>query len=773
MNPIDHALDYAARGLPVFPCNPTSTKPKAKTPLTPRGFKDATTNPDQIRAWWQQWPSALIGGAMGPTSGVFAVDPDVPKEPGDPDGLAAWNALAERHGGVPPTHSHETPSGGRHVLFAYPEGLRITNKEGALKGTGINVRGDGGYVIMAPSQMADGRVYRVADEFDFWTFAAAPEWLLDLITAEPEKTEEPRPEPGPQSEDRGRRTGSAIERYVAAAVEKECDIVARCSRGGRNNQLNISAFNLGTLVGANVLGSAEAVRRLYAAAEASGLVKGDGRASVDATIESGLTDGAAKPRDMSKVRDRTRKTVNNEARQNETDPAGPGDNVGLVTEDEGAILFAERHRGQLRFCHDHGAWFEWTGSVWKRNGTARAFHFARELARQMAESQDRKTEVTARKAAFAGAVERFARADPVFAVTAETWDRDPMLLGTPGGTVDLRTGELRPAKPEDGITKTTAVTPSDTAECPLWLAFLDQTFGGDIDVILFLQRYAGYSLTGLTSEHALVFGYGAGGNGKSVFVNVKVGILADYATTAPMDVFIASSGDRHPTDLAMLRGARLVSASETEEGRQWAESRIKQLTGGDRITARFMRQDFFTFLPSFKLLFVGNHKPGLRNVDEAARRRFNLVPFTRKPAVPDRDLEEKLRPERPGILKWMIEGCLDWRTNGLQRPETIREATDTYFQEQDVLGEWLNEKCIVDRENANRMATTQELFASWSTFAKAANEPAGTERSFSQKLEKDGFSRKEKVPCFGGGRARGFSGIEVRVDPAAHRQAAE
>lgn len=450
-----------------------------------------------------------------------------------------------------------------------------------------------------------------------------------------------------------------------------------------------------------------------------------------------------------------------------------GDNIGLVTEDEGAILFAERHRGELRYCSDHGSWFRWDGSIWRQNKTGLAFHWARELARQMAEGQDRKTETTTRKATFAGAVERFARSDPTFAVTAEIWDRDPMLLGTPGGTVDLKTGLLRPARPEDGITKTTAVSPSDTAECQLWRKFLRETFNGDDDVILFLQRYAGYSLTGLTREHALVFGYGAGGNGKSVFVNVKVGILADYATTAAMDVFIASNTEKHTTDIAMLRGARLVTASETEEGRQWAESRIKQLTGGDRVTARFMRQNNFSFRPAFKLLFVGNHKPGLRNVDEAARRRFNLVPFTRKPNVPDRDLEEKLKAEWPGILRWMVEGCLDWQRNGLQRPETIREATDTYFEEQDVLGEWLTEKCIVDHENANRMATTGELFASWTAFAKAANEPAGAEKAFAQKLEKAGFYRKAKVPAFGGGRARGFSGIELRSDPQLHRQAAE
>ncbi len=764
MNPIDHALDYAARGLPVFPCNPTPTKPKAKTPLTAHGFKDATTNPDQIRAWWQQWPSALIGGAMGSASGLFAVDPDVPKEPGDPDGLAAWNTLAEQHGGVPPTHAHETPSGGRHVLFAYPEGRRITNKEGALKGTGINVRGEGGYIIMAPSQMADGRAYRVADEFDFWTFAAAPEWLLHLITAEPEKTEEPRPDPGPQSEDRGSRRDAAIERYVRAAVDRECAAVTRCGGGGRNNQLNTSAFNLGTLVGANVLGSSEATRQLYAAADTAGLVKEDGRRAVMATIESGMTKGAAKPRDMSKIGERSRRSsATHSTRADDAEPSR-GDNVGLVTEDEGAILFAERHQGQLRFCHDHGAWFEWTGSIWKRNGTARAFHFARELARQMAESQDRKTEVTARKASFAGAVERFARADPVFAVTAETWDRDPWLLGTPGGTVDLRTGLLRLAKPEDGITKTTARTPTDTAQCPLWLKFLAEATNHDVEMVRFLQLWAGYSLTGDTREHALVFVFGPGGNGKSVAVNVQVGIMGDYATTAAMDVFIASSGDKHPTDLAMLRGARLVTASETEEGRQWAESRIKQLTGGDRITARFMRQDFFTFLPSFKLQIIGNHKPGLRNVDDAARRRFNLVPFIHTPAAPDRQLEEKLKPEWPGILRWAIDGCMAWQRDGLVRPASIKAATEAYFADQDTFGAWLEEDCDVEPGNEYKSATSADLFAAWQRYAKAAGEGAMTRKAFAERMQRSGLQIHK-----GAKGARLYQG--VRLVPAARMEA--
>ena len=222
-------------------------------------------------------------------------------------------------------------------------------------------------------------------------------------------------------------------------------------------------------------------------------------------------------------------------------------------------------------------------------------------------------------------------------------------------------------------------------------------------------------------------------------MNVQVGIMGDYATTAAMDVFIASAGDRHPADLAMLRGSRLVTASETEEGRQWAESRIKQLTGGDRITARFMRQDFFTFLPSFKLQIIGNHKPGLRNIDDAARRRFNLVPFVQTPAVPDRQLEEKLKAEWPGILRWMVDGCLAWQRDGLVRPASITTATEAYFADQDTFAAWLEEECDVDLGNSWKSETSADLFAAWQRYAKAANEAPMNRKAFGEKMQRSGF----------------------------------
>jgi putative DNA primase/helicase len=265
-----------------------------------------------------------------------------------------------------------------------------------------------------------------------------------------------------------------------------------------------------------------------------------------------------------------------------------------------------------------------------------------------------------------------------------------LLLGTPGGTIDLRTGLLRAADPVDAISKVTLVAPAETTDCQRFLAFLRETTGDDPELIRFLQRFSGYCLTGSVQEHALIFVYGPGKNGKSVFLSTVSSIMGDYATTAAMDTLTVATRERHTTDLAMLHGARLVTASETEEGHAWAEARTKQLTGGDPITARFMRENNFTFKPTFKLMIVGNHKPTLHNVDEAARRGFNIAPFTRMPANPDLKLEAKLRAESAGILRWMIDGCLDWQANGLRRPQSVVEATEEYFSNQDTFGQWLD-----------------------------------------------------------------------------------
>jgi putative DNA primase/helicase len=438
-------------------------------------------------------------------------------------------------------------------------------------------------------------------------------------------------------------------------------------------------------------------------------------------------------------------------------PPAIGD--GTLTEDVVAIEFAERHRGRLLHDHHVGQWFRWTGTHWQIEQTQLAFSEARELARELSAGSKPAQRRAVAKASFAGAVERFARADRAFAVTSEHWDTDIMLLATPGGTVDLRDGTMRAARPEDWITKITAVAPAPTTECPRWLRFLDEACGGDQEVITFLRRLCGYALTGSVKEQLLTFVYGGGGNGKSVFVNTVVNAMGDYAVTSAMDTFTASKGDRHPTDLAMLRGARLVSAVETEDGRAWAEARIKALTGGDRIAARYMRQDFFSFTPTFTLVIVGNHAPSLRNVNDAMRRRFAIVPFVNRPQKPDRDLESKLRDEWPGILRWMIDGCVEWQREGLRMPAAVQAATDEYLAEQDLFSRWVEERCEDIPSGVGQKGTASRLlYEDWAKFSHGAGEEPGTQKQFAEMMR-----HRDWLPAKGTGGVRVYLGVRLRA----------
>ena len=407
---------------------------------------------------------------------------------------------------------------------------------------------------------------------------------------------------------------------------------------------------------------------------------------------------------------------------------------------EFANKFVGRYRGKFLFDHNVGAWFHWTGWHWEREETQLAFDLIRKLITEETDGTSTYTKEQIRKASNISSVERIVKGDREIAIKADGWNKHQMLLATPGGTVDLRTGRLRPGNPFEHINRITATAPAKTADCDRWLTFLDEATGKDDELIAFLQRWCGYCLTGDTSEHALVFVYGPGGSGKSVFLSTVASIVGDYATNAAMETFIITRHEGHPTDLAMLAGARLVTASETEEGRAWAEAKIKQLTGGDRITARFMRRDFFQYIPHFKLTIVGNHEPTLRNVDQAMKRRFNIVPFMCIPEKVDKKLAEKLKKEWPGILRWMIEGCLEWQKTGLKPSQAVQTATKRYFDRQDLFNQWLEDRCEVEQpRNRWHTATSVELFASWVKYAKAAGDEPGSRKAFASKLEREGF----------------------------------
>jgi putative DNA primase/helicase len=427
------------------------------------------------------------------------------------------------------------------------------------------------------------------------------------------------------------------------------------------------------------------------------------------------------------------------------------------TEDCLALDFISEHVDDLRYVGEWGKWMRWDGQKWREDKTASAYDMIRKHVRQMvfrsANIEQRKL-ATAQKVA---AVERLARTDQRIATTADVWDADPWLLDTPGGIVDLATGELMPSDPAFCMTKIAAVTPG--GDCPTWKAFLNKSLAGDTDLIAYIQRVLGYCLTGDVREHELYFFYGRGANGKSVLLSTVSRILGDYSTTMPMEALMDKNHQEHPTELAGLQGARIAIANETEKGRRWAEARIKNITGGEPVSARFMRQDYFKFMPQFKLLIVGNHKPGLRSVDEAVRRRFRMIPFTVTIPEHERDkaLAEKLWAEAGGILAWMIEGALAWQRTGLQAPSAVCVATEDYLSGEDAVSTWFEERC--ERDPDERISRDR-LFHSWSRWAELAREPVGTMRQFLDAMRERDFAEYRTKQA-----ERGFLGVRLRDVP--------
>jgi putative DNA primase/helicase len=429
-----------------------------------------------------------------------------------------------------------------------------------------------------------------------------------------------------------------------------------------------------------------------------------------------------------------------------------------LTEDALALRFSERHADDLRYIATKGQWQKWDGTRWYSEQTHLAFDLARQSCREDAKTYGNgKAPPEVYRAKTIAAVERMAKADRRQATTIEQWDANDWLVNAENATLDLQTNMSHPHDPADYITKkaSCAVAPEGTP-APLWTAFLERV-APDPELRAFLKRFCGYCLTGNTGEHKFVFAYGTGANGKSTFTSTIAGILGDYATIADVGSFIASNTERHPTDVAKLHGYRLVIAQETEKGRRWDEVKIKSMTGGDKMTARFMRCDFFDFTPKFKLWVVGNHKPRLENVDEAMRRRMLLAPFLVQIPVEERDRElvEKLKAEWPAILRWMVDGFLEWQQIGLAPPKAVTDATDEYFEEQDMIKQWMEECTEADTPVA--FIKTSQLFASWKTWCDERGLTTGSVKALSEALIDRGIARRRT-----GTGLRGFAGIRLR-----------
>ncbi|HZV03174.1 MAG TPA: phage/plasmid primase, P4 family, partial [Planctomycetota bacterium] len=475
-------------------------------------------------------------------------------------------------------------------------------------------------------------------------------------------------------------------------------------------------------------------------------------------------------------------------------PEAPKPSEVRLTDLGNARRLVRLHGRDLRFSATAGGWFTWTGQRWRRDETGEAERRAKSVPAEIfaeaselmsrastAADEDERKKLANRAQELAAwamkseseprlrALLALAESEPGIPVLAEDLDRDPFLLNVANGTIDLNTGELRPHRREDLITKLAPVAFDSAARLDRWTRFIDGVTGGKVELARFLQRLVGYALTGSTSEQVLALLYGTGANGKSTFLETLREVLGDYALQANFGTFLAAKDEGGPrNDVARLRGARLVTAIETKEGGRLNEGLVKTLTGGDTVTARFLYREEFEFVPSFKLFLASNHKPAIKGTDLGMWRRIRLVPFvvTFRENDPnpllrkDPALREALRAELPGVLRWAVEGALAWKREGLGLPDQVRAATEGYREEQDTLGTFLAERCLT---GDSARVSSSLLYGAFKDWALANGEKPCSQRAFSLRLSERGFEKKRSAT--GGAREWLRLGLLTLEDP--------
>jgi putative DNA primase/helicase len=400
-----------------------------------------------------------------------------------------------------------------------------------------------------------------------------------------------------------------------------------------------------------------------------------------------------------------------------------------LTDTGNGEFLANLFGSQIRYDHRRRRWLLWKDHLWEpdRDGhIARlAIEAARERFHRAAKIED--LEERARIAKHAISSESRMRIEACLSLaknikpladSGENWDTDIWLLGVKNGVIDLRTGELRPGQPEGRITMTTGIDFDPQAKCPRWQQFLSEVFD-DAELIDWLWRALGYSITGDTTEQCIFMGHGVGANGKGVLTTALHGALGDYAFSSPFSTFELYQRASIPNDLAALEFRRFVSSSETNDNTRLNEARIKAISGCDPITARYLHQEYFSFWPHLKLWLFVNHKPKVIDDSLGFWRRVRLIPFTQQfiGTADDHRLSEKLRVEAPGILVWLVHGCLEWQKRGLEpAPECVRAATQEYRQESDILAEFITGKCI---EHPGATVKASGLYSAYKQWADA------------------------------------------------------
>ena len=596
-------------------------------------------------------------------SGQVVVDVD--ERNGRP-GLDTWFELRQRLGvELEQTALVETPSGGQHAHYL-ADGHAIGCGNDRL-GIGIDVKGEGGYVLLPPSAIA-GVEYAWVDGHGLEQTKAIPQALLDALQ---------------------------IAAQGAARPGSPSDVGAPIPMGQRNETL---------------FRDASAMRR-----------RGHTPPEIQAAL-SKTNERCRPPLGAAEVS----RIVGSATKY---EPVEKCDGTPIIfhrTDVGNAELFCELYGDQVRFDHRRGASFVWGQHHWREDGDGQVYRLAVQAARRRHQRALSIADLAECKAesAFAIQSENRKRLEALLhvanrlrpiATSGDAWNRNPLLLGVANGVIELESGRLRAGRPGELINYFSNVVYQPAASCPRWERFLAEIFLGDEKLIDWIWRLAGYLLTGLTVEQCFFVCHGVGANGKSKFINVLRALLGLYAYNAPFATFESQARSQIPNDLAALVDRRLVSASETNPDTRLNEARMKMLTGGDPVTARFLNREFFTFVPVAKFILAVNHRPRIRDYSYGFWRRMRLIPFEARfeGKADDRGLEKKLLGELTGILDWAVRGCLEWQRRGLEPPAAVQAATASYRTDSDPLAEFLAERTVSEKGRTLKAAAAYAAYRDW------------------------------------------------------------
>jgi putative DNA primase/helicase len=628
-----------------------------------------------------------VGLRTGAGSNLVVLDIDVKS-----DGEASLTALEAEYGRLPVTVTVRTGGGGRHFFFAHP-GEELRNSAGKL-GPGLDIRGDGGYVVAPPSRHASGRCYAWDNDTAPGEIVPAelPEWLLSLLRV-------------PARPQRAR-----------AAMTQVVEPGESIKEGQRNAMLASIAGRL-RRQGKEEAEIYLALLEVNKAQVTPPLAEGE-----VAAIATSISRYEPAPKDRPWQRFKW-------------------------TEYGNAERLIARHGQDIRYSPGLG-WLVWDGQRWRRDEDGEVIRRMKETTRAMWDELP-EVEPDRQESFFAfvrssenerrlNAALRLAESEAAVATQVDAFDADPLLFTVANGTIDLRTGELREHRREDMITKASPLIYVARARSTLWEQFLHTVTGEDEELAAFLQRAVGYSLTGMTSEEKLFFAHGPAATGKSTFLEALKAVQGEYATTTDFETFLKRKGDRGiPNDIARLAGMRMVVSNEVDEGKQLAAGLVKTLTGGDTILARFLRKEFFEFRPHFKLWLAANDRPQLSASDSGIWRRIVQIPFVREIPEGERDPSLKLRltsdPDvQSAILAWAVEGALAWQQQGLAVPMRVKAYTEEYRQENNPLQEFLTECCLLDPGARTPRSKLKHAFDRW---ARLNGQPSLTPKRFSDLLK--------------------------------------